>query len=343
MRIGLVGFGFGGQKFHLPYIQAAPDWEIAGVVTRSPQRRAELAAAAAGVPAVDDLDALIDLGVDAVVITTPPQTRRELVLRALARGVHVVADKPFAPDAQVAREMAAAAEQAGRLLTVFHNRRWDTDLRTAAEVLADGAIGTPWRAVNRFDLDEPGTLEVGPAHGLLRDLGSHLVDQMTHLFGPVARVDAHLDLVEVEGHQVDAGFVVALHHASGVHSTVSASKINHLAERELVLWGSQGAYTSRMRDVQTDAVLRGEHPATAADWGREQPERWGVLHTADGARPVPSAAGDYAEYYRRLHASISEGAPLAVTLDQAIHTVEITDAARLSALEGRTVELAELP
>ncbi|NHI16283.1 Gfo/Idh/MocA family protein [Microbacterium excoecariae] len=338
-RIGLVGFGFGGQKFHLPYIQAAREWELAGVVTRSSARREELARVAPGVPAFDDLDALIDAGVDAVVLTTPPETRRELVLAALARGVHVVADKPFAPNAEVARELARASREAGRILTVFHNRRWDTDIVTARSVLESGSLGTPWRAVNRFDLDDPNTLEVGPAHGLLRDLGSHVVDQMTHLFGPVARVDAHLDWVERDGQRVDAGFVIGMHHRSGVHSTVSASKLNRLQEHELVLYGSAGSYTSHMSDVQTAATLAGRHPLDTPDWGVEAPKRWGTLHTAAGSERIPSLAGDYADYYRALHAAVAGEAPVAVTLDEAIHTVEITDAARRSDAEGRSIEL----
>lgn len=339
MRIGLVGFGAGGQRFHLPYIQAATEWRLTGVVTRSPERRTALAAAAPGVPAFDDLDALIDAGVDAVVLTTPPETRRELVLRALERGVHTVADKPFAPNAAIARELAEAAGRAQRILTVFHNRRWDTDLRTLAAVLRGGELGRVWRAVNRFELDEPGSLEVGPAHGLLRDLGAHLVDQSTHLFGPVARVDGHLDW-QGEGEQrVDAGFTLGLHHRNGVHSTVSASKLNRLAERELIVYGELGSYTSRMSDVQTAAIERGERPLGSSDWGLEVPERWGVLRTAARSRRVPSEVGDYSEYYRRLHAAIEGAGEPAVTLEQAVHTVEVLDAARTSALERRSVEL----
>lgn len=298
MRIGLVGFGFGGRRFHLPYIQAAEAWELVGVVTRSAARRAELAEDAPGVPAVDDLEALLDRGVDVVVITTPPETRRDLVLAALARGVHVVADKPFAPTADGGRELAAAAREAGLLLTVFHNRRWDTDLRTLAGVLESGELGPVRRAVSRFDVDEPDTLEAGPAHGLLRDLGSHQVDQMTHLFGPVVRVDAHLDHVRVDGQDVDAGYVLGLHHRDGVFSQV-----------------------------------------TAENWGVEDEERWGVLSTAAGRRAVPSAVGDYADFYRELHAALAAGRAFSVTLEQAVHTLEILDAARTADAEGRSVHL----
>ncbi len=340
-RIGVVGYGAGGRWFHVPYIQAVPGWELAGVVTRSEARRELLAAEAPGVPALDSLDALIDAGVDAVVITTPPETRRELVSRALGRGVHTVADKPFAADAEAARALADEAARSSALLTVFHNRRFDTDIRTLAGVLGRGELGEVWRVSSRFDLDDPATLEAGPAHGLLRDLGAHLVDQMTHLFGRVGRVEAHLDYTRIGGHEVDCGFVVSLHHVNGVFSTVSSSKINHLQEREIVAHGSAGAYTSRMSDVQTRLILAGERPAgRPGDWGYEDEERWGVLHTADGARAIPSGQGDYAEFYRQFLAAVRGEGSLPVTVQQAVHNIEILDAARESALQGRSVEVA---
>jgi predicted dehydrogenase len=339
MRIGLVGFGTGGRIFHLPYIQAATEWELAGVVTRSEERRRELTRDAPGVMAFDDLDSLIDSGVDVVVITTPPDTRRELVLQALDRGVHVVADKPFAPTAEEARELVRAAHDADLLLTVFHNRRWDTDVRTLAAVLEGGELGAIWRAVNRFDLDEPGSLEVGPAHGLLRDLGAHLVDQSVHLFGPVARVDGHLDWVGQGENRIDAGFSLGLDHHSGTFSQVSASKINRIDGRELTVYAENGSYTSHMSDVQTDQIKAGEHPASANRWGIEAEERWGVLRTATGSRTVPSAAGNYADYYRALHESLSADRPFPVTLEQAVHTLEVLDAARQSDQECRSVDL----
>src|SRR2546423_6443493 len=136
MRLGLVGYGVGGRFFHAPFVVAADGVELVGVVTRSPQRRTELAADHPGVPVFDSQAALIAAGVDAVTITTPPETRRELVLEAVAAGVHVIADKPFAPTADDGRALVAAAAKASVVLNVFHNRRWDADIRTLAAVLA---------------------------------------------------------------------------------------------------------------------------------------------------------------------------------------------------------------
>jgi predicted dehydrogenase len=341
MRLGLVGYGVGGRYFHAPFVVAAEGVELTGVVTRSPDRRAELAADLPGVPAYDSLGDLLAAGVDAVTITTPPQTRRALVLEAVAAGVPTVADKPFAPDAAGGRELVAAAKGAGVPLNVFHNRRWDADIRTLAAVLAAGELGELWVVESRMDQDNAATLEVGPDAGLLRDLGSHLVDQMLWLLGPARSVYAELDHVGQAGNRTDCRFVVSLAHAGGARSRVSASKINHVEDRELRAYGSSGSYVAHGTDVQAQAVFAGRRPVDEGDrWGYEAPEHWGTLNTAAGSAPVPSAQGAYQDFYARFAAALRGEGDFPVPADEAVHTLEVLDAARVSAAENRVVELA---
>jgi predicted dehydrogenase len=338
MRLGLVGYGVGGRFFHAPFVEVAEGLELAGVVTRSADRRAELAADLPGVRAFDSLADLLAAGIDVVTITTPPQTRRELVLEAVAGGVHVVADKPFAPTADDGRALAAAAEAAGVVLTVFHNRRWDADLRTLAAVLAAGRVGDLWRVESRFDLDQPGLLETGPHGGLLRDLGSHLVDQLAWLLGPVASVHAAIDLVDLPAGRTDCGFDLSMTHVSGVRSRVSSTKLNRLDDRELRAYGSAGSYVAHGTDVQAQAVFAGRRPVDLEDaWGYEPESGWGLLSTQAGRVRVPSERGAYQDYYSGLAAALDGRGPLPVPVREAIHTLEVLDAARLSAAEGRVV------
>jgi predicted dehydrogenase len=341
MRIGLVGYGHGGRNFHMPYIQAATEWDIVGVVTNSSERRAKLQEDAPGTPAFDSLDALIDADVDLVVVSTPPATRRELVLRALSRGVNVVADKPFGPDLEGAKELVAAAESAHRVLTVFQNRRFDSDFLTLRRVVNTGQIGTPWRADLVLDQADPGTLEAGPGDGLLRDLGAHTVDQAIQVMGRVARVDAHLDWFTFDDNKtVDVGFALGLHHENGTYSAVSASKLGYRDERRMVIYGSEGSYSSNMHDVQVDQFAAGLHPSTCDIWGVEDESRWGTLATANGVSTIKPVAGNYSDYYRNLHAALLNGTQPEVSLDQALHTIAVLDAARESDRVGRTVPVS---
>ena len=340
MRIGVVGYGAGGKYFHAPFIEAADGVELAGFVARSPDKRAEVAADFPGIPVYGSLTEMLDAGVDAVTITTPPHTRRELVLEAIAAGVHVVADKPFAPDAASARELDEAARQAGVVLNVYHNRRRDADILTLAGVIASGQLGDVWRVHSIMDQDGADTLETGATGGLLRDLGSHLVDQMLWLLGPATHVYATLDWTDRFGEPTDCGFFLTLTHSSGAVSTVSASKLNHSTTRELRAYGSEGSYIASGADVQADALFAGRRPAMEhATWGIDVPENWGTLAVAGGRTRVPSAQGNYAGFYTEFARAVRDGEPGPVPAAEGVRTLEVLDAARRSALENRVVEL----
>ncbi|MFF1253852.1 Gfo/Idh/MocA family oxidoreductase [Pseudarthrobacter sp. NPDC058329] len=342
LRIGVVGYGTGGRNFHTPFIEAAQGLALGGVVTRSPSRAASVAADWPGVPVFQTLKELIASGVDAVTITTPPQTHPELAFEAIAAGLHVMVDKPFAPSAAVARDLGAAAEKAGVVLSAYHNRRWDADAQTLAGVVSEGRLGDIWRVHSRMDQDNPGSVKAGEADGMLLDIGSHLVDQLIWLLGPVRSVTAHLDWVETDSGPADAGFTLDLLHASGVRSYAEASKANHAEAREIRAYGSKGSYLSLAMDVQAGAVLSGLRPAATPDeWGYEAPEHWGTLSTAAGRKHIPSAQGRWHDLYTAFAGAIRDGGPAPVPAGEAIRTLVVLDAARKSAREGTTEVITE--
>lgn len=341
MRIGLVGYGDGGRYFHAPFIAAARDVDLVGIVARSSERLAAAASDYPNVPVYPSLTALLAAGgVDAVTISTPPQTRYDLVMEAIAAGVHVIADKPFAPSAEVARQLDVAAKSKGIVLGVYHNRRYDADFSTLKKLVDGGRLGRLWRVHSRMDLDNPHTLEAGPTGGLLRDLGSHLVDQMLFLLGPVTAVDAQLDMVDRPEGLTDASFTLTLRHASGVHSHLSASKLNRLAVRSFRAYGEEGSYEQSGTDVQAQAIFAGRRPLDdLAAWGYETEQLWGTLRTASGAERIPSEQGRYHDYYEGFAQAVAEGTSPPVTAAEAAEVIAVLDAARVSAADGRTVRV----
>lgn len=342
MKIGLVGYGVGGRYFHAPFIAAAEDTELTGVVARAPATVAKVEADFPGMPVFPSLAAMIEAGVvEAVTVTTPPQTRGELVLEAIDAGIHVIADKPFAPNAEAGRALDRAAKAKGIVLSVFHNRRWDADARTLRKVLDSGRLGRLWRLHSRMEQSDPATLEAGPTGGLLRDLGSHVVDQALWLLGPVVSVTAQLDMVDLPQGRTDAGFVLSLRHASGVCSYIEASKLNRLDVKEYRAYGDTGSFVVSSSDVQAQSIFAGHRPADdPAGWGYESEACWGILRSATGEDRVPSEQGRYHDYYTAFARAVRDGTPPPVTAEDAVRTLAVLDAARTSASEGRSVELA---
>jgi len=341
VRIGVVGYGTGGQHFHTPFIAAARGCELAGVVARAPQTVAKVKADWPAVPVFASLAEMIAAGVcDAVTITTPPQTRRELVLEAIAAGLHVIADKPFAPNAAGAMELDAAAKARRVTLGVYQNRRFDADLQTLKKLIDDGRLGKIWRIHSRMDQHSPHTLERGPTGGLLRDIGSHIVDQMVYLLGPVTTVDAQMDIVDMPEGPTDASFTMTLRHAGGTHSHLSSSKLNFLDVRELRAYGDRGSYTSYTTDIQAQDIFAGKRPVDApASWGYEPESHWGTLTTEAGSSKVPSEQGRYHDYYEAFEKAVRTGTPPPVTAETGARTLAVLDAARQSAEEQQTIKL----
>jgi predicted dehydrogenase len=180
-----------------------------------------------------------------------------------------------------------------------------------------------------------------PGGGLLRDIGSHLVDQMLWLLGPVRSVNAHLDWVDLADGRTDAGFTIDLLHTSGVRSYLESSKVNHIAARELRAYGTEGSYRASGTDVQASAIFAGRRPSDDPDgWGYEAREHWGVLATSAGEERVPSRQGRYQDLFTQFAAAARGEADQPVPASEGIRTLQVLDAARASAQRGQGIDIA---
>ncbi len=344
VKVALLGYGVAGEHFHAPLINATPGLQLAAIVTSNTERAGRAAARYPGVvvhPRSEDVFADA-AGYDLVVIATPNASHVPLANAALDAGLPVVVDKPLATSAAAAQGLADRARAPGLLLTVFQNRRWDSDFLTLQRLIANGDLGTVWRFESRFERwrpqPKPGWRESGDpgdGGGILADLGSHLVDQALVLFGPVTRVYATLDRRR-PGVAVEDDAFIALSHATGVRSTLWVSAVAaHLGPRMRVL-GSRAAYVVDGLDGQEDALRAGDDPA-GVDWGKESPKRWGRVVTADGSRAVSRGPGQYPVFYGKVRDALRLAGPVPVTPEEAVATLCVLDAARRSAERGEVV------
>jgi len=336
VRLGLVGYGSGGRIFHAPLIASAPGVEFVGVVTRSAERRAQLEKDHPDITAFDSLAEMAAAGVQGVTITTPAITHSELAREAIGLGLAVVVDKPFALDAEAAREVTKLAEEAGVLLTVYQNRRWDSDLLTVRRLIGEGALGDVRRLESRFERWDPTREPPNAGGGTLLDFGSHLVDQALLLFGPATRVYA-----EMQGTgELEYEFFLALHHASGVESHLGGSWRQAAPGPRYRVTGTTGTYVVDGIDGQEAALKSGKTPAGLGDrWGTEPEHAWGRLYRGATGAPVRSERGRWDTYYPAFAAAIRGEAPVPVDPWDAVRSMDTLDAARISATTGETVDL----
>jgi predicted dehydrogenase len=337
VRIGLVGYGFGGRYFHAPLIAAADECDLVGVVTASSDRRAQLAADHPDVPAVETLEGLVEAGAEAVAISTPADTHSELTDRALELGLHVVCDKPFALDADAAARSVALAQRLGRVLTPYQNRRWDADFLTVQRLAEDGRLGRIIRFESRFERFAPDRGPRSAGGGVLLDFCSHLVDQALVLLGPVRSVYAEWT---VRSSGLDDDVFVALSHGSGARAHLWGSWSQGAPGLRFRVTGTDGAYVvDGPMDGQEAALVAGGSPADGSPWGVEPRERWGHLARAEGTEVVPSLTGAWDTFYPAFAAAVRGGRPGPVPPQDAVSTAVVLDAARASATSGEVVHL----
>ncbi|GLY79455.1 Gfo/Idh/MocA family oxidoreductase [Actinoallomurus iriomotensis] len=328
LRVALIGYGTGGAVFHAPLISAAPDLELAAVVTANPERRESVRDRYPDTEILDGTDPVWAGGYDLVVVTTPNRSHVPLARAALDAGLPVVVDKPVAPTAAEARSLAG-----GPLVIPFHNRRWDGDFRTVARLCSAGTLGRVLRFESRFTRWRPQikpgwkeTADPAAAGGVLYDLGAHLIDQAITLFGPPAsEVYAEVDVRRPGAEAADDAFV-ALTHANGVRSHLWMSAISaELGPRFRVL-GDRAAYTTYGLDGQ-EAQLRDGLTPDDQGFGVTPPEAYGLLGTPGRTRPHVTEHGRYQDFYPAVAAAIRGEAPPPVTLDDAVAGLEVIEAA----------------
>lgn len=347
LRIGLVGFGVAGAAFHAPIIDTTPGLTLAAVVTRDPARAATVTARYPQARVVSDVAELWALGLDAVTIATPNSTHVPLTLAAISRGINVVVDKPLATSVSAGEEVIRRAAASGVLLTVFLNRRWDSDFLTVAELVRGGGLGRIARFESRFERWRPEvaatwkeTAGAGEGGGILFDLGPHVIDQAMELFGPVAQVYAEVDRTRAGASNPDDVFI-ALTHTSGVRSHLFMSAVAaDLGPRFRVL-GTAGGYRVLGLDGQEDALRAGRYPGSdELPWGVEPESKWGVRSGAGEPAAVPTAPGDYPAFYRQWRAALRGEGGVPVDPADALEGLRIIAAAIRSADNGEVVDFA---
>ena len=294
IRVGLLGRGLAGIVFHAPLIRATEGLELAAIVGKT------------GVA-----DVIADPAIELIVVATPNDSHFDLALAALNAGKHVVVDKPLATNVSDVDRLIDAAIRNQRILTAFHNRRWDGDFLTVQSLIRSGRLGdillfeAQW---DRFRPQVPGGWKEtpGPGSGTLWNLGPHLVDQILMLFGPPDEVQADV-ASQREGAQTDDYFSLTFHHGK-MRAIVGASNLVAAPRPRFAIHGSEGSFVKSGLDPQEARLKAGADPH-AVGFG-DEPVCHGHLISPNGDYEVlPTVTGSYVDFYTGVVRAIRHGNP----------------------------------
>jgi scyllo-inositol 2-dehydrogenase (NADP+) len=322
---GIVGYGLAGKWFHKMLIDATPGLRVAAVMARNPQRAAEARADNPDAAIVDDLTALVDHPeVDLVVLATPHDVHCEQAVFALERGKHVVSDKIMCRSVAEADAMIAASDRHGRLLSVFHNRRWDSDFLTVREALGRRLLGEVWSIDIAIARPAMPLAPLGPDKrwratrsgfgGQLVDWGAHLMDQAVLLAGcQPEQVFCDLQYRQ-PGNECESEAWAILKYRSGLRVSVMVSYQGWQERPHWFINGSEGSLRICGIDPQEGIMRTGHIPSGTpeAAIGAEQVHYVGQ-HDPGDFGPLP---GRWLDYYANVRDTLGGEAELAVTPQQ---------------------------
>jgi predicted dehydrogenase len=324
-NVALIGFGLAGRAFHAPLIAACEGLTLHTIATT----QGEAAAArypAARVATVDEV--MADPAIDLVVIATPNDTHAPLARAALEGGKAVVVDKPFTITVEDAEALTALARRKGRLLSVFHNRRWDADFMAIRQLLAEDRLGAIVRVESRFDRFRPEVQDRWrerdePGAGVWFDLGPHLIDQALQLFGPPLAITCDLQAQRRGATAPDYAHAVLRYERLRV--VLHADMLTAASDLRFAVHGERASFLKEGMDAQEAQMSAGLAPG-APGWGVDP--RPGVLvDGASGARtPFAGPGGDYRRYYDGVAAAMRGEGVNPVTSEEATAVMRIIHA-----------------
>ncbi|MEL0553079.1 oxidoreductase [Raoultella lignicola] len=339
INIALIGYGFVGKTFHAPLIQSVDGLKLAIVASGNEEKVKQ------DLPDVTVIaspeEAIQHPDVDVVVIASPNATHAPLAKLALNAGKHVVVDKPFTLDMQEARELIALAKEKQLLLSVFHNRRWDSDFLGIKQVIEQGLIGKVKHFESHFDRFRPEVRvrwreQNVPGSGLWFDLGPHMIDQALQLFGLPQSVQGNIATLR-EGAEINDWAHVVLNYPQ--HKVIlHCSMLVAGGVSRFTVHGDKGSVVKQRADQQEAQLLAGVIPGSDS-WGHDD-DKMVMFDAAGQTQQHETPRGDQRQYYIHVRDALTGAIDNPVSPLQALAVMAVLEAAVQSAESGTVQTVA---
>lgn len=325
VRLAVVGLGWWGGVL-ADGVAAGDEAELVTCFARTPEARAAFAEAR-GIRAAASYDeVLADPEVEGILLATSHTSHADLIEAAAGAGKHVFVEKPFTLTVAEGTRAAAAAERAGIVLQIGHNKRRQGANRRLKQLIDDGELGsvvaveTHQTAPMALGFDSEywrASREESPL-GSMTSLGVHMLDTMHYLMGPVARVFA-FSKVLLEAPPIDDVTTIVLEFESG--------RLGYLG-------------TSFVVPRDTSVTVRGTggtawNQEDGAKFYRQAPGE--TARVAEEVEVIDTIADELAEFAR----AVRGGPPPETGAAEALEVIAVLEAALASSESGRAEAVAD--
>ena len=344
INTALLSFGMSGQVFHAPFLQVHEGFNLYAVWERTKNQAQEKYPSIRTYRSLDEL--LNDDTIELVIVNTPSVTHYEYAKKALKANKNVIVEKPFTPTVAEGEELIALSKERNKLLSVYQNRRYDSDYKAVKKVLDEKLLGKLIEAEFHYDrFNDQLSYKVHketptPGVGIVYDLGSHLVDQALQLFGMPHSVFADIDIIRPNSKVDDYFELLMFYHRFRVR--IHSSLLVREQLPAYILHGSKGSFIKAKTDVQEVALQAGKVPGTPG-WGAEPENEKGLLHTEKNGKIIrdyiPSFNGNYMEFYEGIYKAMRLQEPLPVTAEEGLNVIRIITAAHQSSREKKVIKM----
>jgi scyllo-inositol 2-dehydrogenase (NADP+) len=344
INTALCSFGMSGRVFHAPFLNMNPGFNFCAVWERTKNLAEKKYPGINTYKTLEDM--LADDSIELVIVNTPNYTHYEYAKKSLEAGKHVVVEKPFTVTVKEGDKLIDLAKKQSKKLSVYQNRRYDSDYKTIKKVLAQNILGDLIEVEMHFDrykeeLSPKLHKETpGPGSGSLYDLGAHLIDQALLLFGMPQMIFADIKAMRPIS-KVDDYFELLFYYERK-RVRIKSSYIVREALPGYIFHGLKGSFIKPKTDVQEEMLQAGNIPG-GVNWGKESESQRGLLHTEKNGEEIKeyikSEQGNYNEYYDGIYEAIRNNKRLPVTAEEGVNVIKIIEAAYKSNETKKVVNL----
>lgn len=337
LNIGFIGNGKGTNRYHAPFSLALPDkFRIKTIQAR------HLGGPWPEIPGVEyttDMAAMLaDPAIDIVEISTPHNTHYALTKAALEAGKHVVCDKAFVETAEQAQELYDLAEAKGVTVQCYQNRRFDSDLLTAKQVMESGKLGRVFEIVTHYDYWREEYLRYAKEGAYDRLAGicyghaCHSVDQLISWLGIPDSWHVETRQLYGEGRPETYYDFDLYYDEAGIKATAASNYHAAIQRPSFEVYGERGTFIKVEKDQQERDLKHFYLPAGHPDFGLDTPDQWGTLRWYDEAgtmhqERVETVRSTYSMFYEALYETVAHGAPQLVKPEETICQLQILEEA----------------